>query len=99
MSRPQDITQLHSFLGTVTYYPNMWPRCSLILAPLTQLTGKSTFEWMNQYEIVFQQMKSIISTDVLLAYPDHTLSFHIYTDASNYQLDAVIIQNGRPMTY
>ena len=54
---------------------------------------------MNQYEIVFQQMKSIISTDVLLAYPDHTLSFHIYTDASNYQLDAVIIQNGRPMTY
>ena len=44
-------------------------------------------------------MKALVSSDALLAFPDHTQPFDVKMDACEYQLGSVIKQNGRPIVY
>jgi hypothetical protein len=70
------------------------------LAPLAKLTSKTVkWHWGPEEQKAFDQMKKVISREVLLAYPDFNQKFVIHTDASHYQLGAVISQNGKPIAF
>ena len=99
MERPTNIKELRSFLGMVTYYRDMWPSRSHVLAPLTDLLKTKTFEWGSRQDEAFHAMRSLLCTDALLVFPDHNIPFDVETDASDYQLGAVIKQRGRPVAY
>ena len=44
-------------------------------------------------------MKAIITADAVNAFPDYLIPFHVYTNASDYQLGAAILQNQKPLAY
>jgi hypothetical protein len=47
----------------------------------------------------FDNVKATIVKEVVLAYPDFSKPFEIYTDASMKQLRAVITQKNRPIAF
>ena len=70
------------------------------MKPLMALTSKKVdFQWGLEQQQAFDTLKSIMAADCLNAYPDYNQPFEINTDASDYQLGAAIIENGRPVAY
>ncbi len=47
----------------------------------------------------FDKMRLLMAADALAAYPDHNKRFNVCTDASDFQLSACIIQEGRLIAY
>ena len=97
---PRNSHQLRHFLGMVNFYRDMWRRQSHLIAPLTHLmNAKKKRKWSDKEQKAFEEIKAVISQETLLAFPDFTKTFHIYTDASDYQLGAVIMQEGKPLAF
>ncbi len=55
--------------------------------------------WDEVHQRAFNHVKATIAKDVVLAYPDYSKVFEIYTDASSKQLGAVITQENRPIAF
>jgi len=108
-----NVKELRHFLGMVQYCRDMWAKRSEMLAPLSDLVGecretkptrknkvkKQPWHWNSVHQIAFDNVKTTIAKEVVLAYPDFTKSFDIYTDASTKQLGSVITQDNRPIAF
>ena len=56
-------------------------------------TKKKPWRWDPMYQQAFDDVKAAIAKETVLAYPDFSKPFEIYTDASSTQLVAVITQD------
>ena len=100
IATPTTRKQLRSFIGMVNYYRDMWPKRSHLLAPLSALTSsKVKWNWTDECQKAFEQMKDMIARETLLTYPDFNKPFEIHTDASQVQLGACISQEGKPVAF
>jgi hypothetical protein len=55
--------------------------------------------WDEVHQKAFNHVKATTAKDVVLAYPDYSKVFEIYSDASSKQLGAVITQENRPIAF
>ena len=93
MGQPQNQIQVQTFLRADTFYQLLWLRRSHVLAPLHELTRTGAFVWTERHTKSFNEMKAILAADAMNTYPDLNLPFDVYTDSSDYQLRAAILQN------
>ena len=78
----------------------MWPRRSYTLAPLTRLTYiKRKFKWTKVERDAFDKIKRIVARDTLLTYTYFHETFKIHTNASVFQLGAVVRQKGELIAF
>jgi hypothetical protein len=63
------------------------------------LKKKTPIPWTDEMQKAFNKMCAFMVAPSLAAYPDHNKQFDFYTDVSDFQLGACIVQDGRPVTY
>lgn len=90
---PTCLKGLRSFLGMTGYYRNLLPNYAHIAQPLMRLLSpKIKFEWSVDTQLAFDQLKTMLQKEPVLAYPDPAKPYKLYTDASQYAVGAVLTQ-------
>jgi len=91
---PNDQTELRRFLGFANYYRKFIKNFATTAAPLYELTGKGTpWVWTWKQDLAFLALKDKLMTADVLAVPDISLPFKLYTDASGTGMGAVLMQD------
>ncbi|KAL2246590.1 UNVERIFIED_CONTAM: Transposon Tf2-12 polyprotein [Sesamum indicum] len=97
---PSDVHDLRSFLGLANYYRRFVKDYSAIARPLTDLLKKTeTWNWTPQCQVAFDDLKRAMMTDPVLALPDMSKPFLVETDASDFALGGVLMQDGHPVAF
>ena len=102
---PRTKKAVRQFLGMCGFYRKFVPRYSEITFSLTELLkGKSNFAWSADCELAFNKLKAILSSSPILKSPDFNKPFLLMTDASDFGVGAVLmqeddLQNQLPIAY
>ena len=85
MLPPKTPKEVKQFLGLIGYYHKFVPRFSDIAQPLNALTRKNVaFEWTLFCQESFEMLKTSLMKEPILTYPDPSLPYVLFTDASKY---------------
>ena len=91
---PKCVREVRSFIGMSIYYRRFIPIFSAIAKPLINLTKKfAKFEWTEECQTFFDFLKESLTTVPLLAYPDTSKQYILYTDASHDCIGACLCQH------
>ena len=95
-AKPTCIKELQSFLGLANFYRKFIPNFAQIAQPLYNLLKKDTpYNWDKSCQNSFESLKQTLTSDVVLAHPDYEKTFHVFTDASNIAVGAVLMQRDK----
>ena len=93
MAAPTNVKGIRRFLGLTGFYRRFVPGYSEIAKPLAKLIRKNCqFQWNTECERVFQKLKACLTSAPILAYPDLTKPYILYTDASDTCIGSVLMQ-------
>jgi hypothetical protein len=97
---PQSVEDVRRLLGVATYISKFIPCFSPKTSVLRQLLkGDAAFEWTREHESALHAIQEELQSKRFLIIFDPELPTQIATDASGTGLGAVLMQNGRPVSY
>lgn len=102
---PANLKELRSFLGFANFYRRFIPNFAHVAGPLNQLLKADVaYIWGPDQQAAFEKLKQAFASAPVLALPDFSKDFVLFTDASNYALGACLSQEDetgllRPLAY
>ncbi|ERN17431.1 hypothetical protein AMTR_s00037p00230530 [Amborella trichopoda] len=97
---PTKVSELRSFIGLVNYYRQFIMGYSARAAPLTDLLKKNkVWEWSERCQDAFEDLKTAVMEEPVLSLPDHSKMFEVHTDALDFAIGRVLIQEEHPIAY
>ena len=97
---PTNVSELRSFLAMTNYVSRFIAHYSTITEPLRALLKKeATWQWNQEQQIAFDQLKSALSSDTVMTYFDPNRNTEIIVDASPVGLAGIMLQNGKVVCY
>ena len=95
---PTNVKGVRSFLGLANYYRRFVKDFARIASPLNQLLRKDVrFQWDTACQTAFDTLKEALVSAPILAFPDFSIPFDLYVDASLDGIGMTLgqIQDGR----
>ncbi|XP_062075961.1 uncharacterized protein LOC133780099 [Humulus lupulus] len=97
---PKKVPELRSFLGLVNYYRWFIKSYSSRAAKLTDMLKKNKpWEWDAACQSAFDDLKDAVAVEPLLVLPDCAKPFEVHTDASDFAIGGVLMQDNRPVAF
>jgi hypothetical protein len=98
---PKSVPALKSFLGLASYYRKFIKNFVKMVAPLTNLLKKcaETYEWDRACDEAFETLKGILVKALVLKLLDFEKDFEIHSNASDFVIRGVLVQEGRPVAF
>ncbi len=91
MAPPKDVTELRRFLGMINFVSRFVPDLASRIQPLTGLLHhKSAWTWDDAQQTAFNWVKTVLSTQPVLAIYNPNAEVIVSADSSSYGLGAVL---------
>jgi len=96
---PKNLTKLPRLFGICSYYQQFIKGFSQLGSPLTNLTKKGAFRWMDESDRAFNKLKEVMSSCLVLALPDFSQPFVLECDASGEHIGVLLMQKGHLIAF
>ena len=91
--QPKNVREVRQFTGLCAYYRRYVRNFAQIARPLHQLTEKDRpFSWTEECTTAFNELKRLLTSSPILAYPIPGLEYILDSDASGEALGSVLSQ-------
>ncbi|XP_016700119.1 uncharacterized mitochondrial protein AtMg00860-like [Gossypium hirsutum] len=96
----KNVTKVRSFLGLAGYYRTFVKGFAMLATPLTRLLRKKEkFKWTKACQKSFDNLKAILIEAPILAQPESSVEYTVFTNVSLNRLGCMLMQRGKVVAY